>query len=67
VATIAPDTEKLRELEADTRLAWSIYSQRSRELTGEEYERIERESWVELQNELRRLERRRRLLLHLRA
>lgn len=62
VTTIAHDDEKLRELDADTRRAWSTYSERLRELSGEEYELAEGESWVELQTELRRLERRRRLL-----
>jgi hypothetical protein len=52
----APDTDRLRELEADTREAWSAYSVRLRELSGDEYERIESESWMELQNELQRLE-----------
>jgi hypothetical protein len=52
----APDTERLQELEADTRLAWSTYSERLRELSGDEYERVESESWTELQAELRRLE-----------
>lgn len=55
----APDTDRLRELEADTRQAWSDYSERLRELTGDEYERAESESWDELQSELRRLERER--------
>ena len=55
----ASDIERLRELEADTRQAWSHYSGQLRELTGEEYERVESESWTELQAELRRLERRR--------
>jgi hypothetical protein len=55
----APDTERLRELEADTRQAWSSYSDRLRELTGDEYERVESESWTELQAELQRLERER--------
>ncbi len=58
----APDTDRLRELEADTRQAWSAYSERLRELTGEEYERAESESWSELQNELQRLEREREAL-----
>jgi hypothetical protein len=52
----APDTERLQELEADTRLAWSSYSDRLRDLTGDEYERVESESWTELQAELQRLE-----------
>jgi len=55
----APDTDRLRELEADTRQAWTAYSDRLRELTGEEYERVESESWIELQTELQRLERER--------
>jgi hypothetical protein len=58
----APDTDRLRELEADTRQAWIAYSDRLRELTGEEYERAESESWIELQNELQRLEREREAL-----
>jgi hypothetical protein len=52
----------LRELDDDTRRAWAAYSERLRELTGEEYERAERESWAKLQSELRRVERRRRSL-----
>jgi hypothetical protein len=55
----APDTERLRELEADTRHAWSAYSDRLRELTGDEYEQVESKSWIELQHELQRLERER--------
>ena len=62
MTAIAPDSDKLRELDDDTRRAWSAYSDRLRELTGEEYERAERESWTELQSELRRLERRRQSL-----
>jgi hypothetical protein len=58
----ASDIERLRELEADTRQAWSKYSGRLRELTGEEYERVEPESWTELQTELQRVERRRERL-----
>jgi hypothetical protein len=59
----APDKERLQELEADTRLAWSTYSDRLRELTGDEYERVESESWTELQAELQRLEREREELM----
>jgi hypothetical protein len=55
----APDTDRLRELEADTRQAWSAYSERVRQLSGAEYERVESESWTELQSELQRLERER--------
>ncbi|MGA2010802.1 MAG: hypothetical protein ABSH51_09765 [Solirubrobacteraceae bacterium] len=56
MTAVAPDTERLRELDADTRQAWTAYSDRVRELTGAEYERVESESWTELQNELRRLD-----------
>ena len=62
MALIAHDAEKLRELDDDTRRAWSAYSERLRELTGDEYERVEDESWQELQRTLRSLERRRRTL-----
>ena len=58
----APDTDRLRELEADTRQAWSAYSERLRELSGDEYERAELESWIELQSELQRLDREREAL-----
>ena len=56
---VAPHTKRLRELDADTRQAWSAYTDRLRELTADEYERLEPESWSELQVELERLERRR--------
>jgi len=59
----APDTERLQELEADTRQAWSTYSDRLRDLTGDEYERVESESWTELQAELQRLNREREELM----
>ena len=62
MTTIAPDTEKLRELDDDTRRAWNDYYDNVQELTGEEYEQVELESWDALQGELRRIERRRSLL-----
>jgi hypothetical protein len=63
VTAIAPDSDMLRELDDDTRRAWAAYSERLRELSGEEYECAEGESWAKLQSELRRVERRRRSLL----
>jgi hypothetical protein len=63
VSPIAYTTDKLRELDDDTKRAWSTYSERIHELTGEEYERAEHESWEELQEELQGLERRRRSLV----
>lgn len=62
VTTIAPDTEKLRELNEDERRAWNEYYDNIQDLTGEQYEQVELESWDTLQGELRRIERRRRLL-----
>jgi hypothetical protein len=62
VSTIAYRTDKLRELDDGERRAWTTYRDRIRELTGDEYERAEHESWEELQRELRGLEQRRRSL-----
>ena len=62
MTTIAPDAIKLRALDEETRRAWSVYSERVRELTGEEYARVEDESWALLQEELSRLGDRRRTL-----
>jgi hypothetical protein len=62
VTTFAPETEELRQLDDRTRRAWSHYRRRLRDLTGAEYERVEDESWDELQSELDRVDRRRRAL-----
>jgi hypothetical protein len=62
VTAIASVSEELRELDNDTRRAWNAYNERLRELTGDEYEQAEHESWDRLQGELRRLERRRQTL-----
>lgn len=62
MTSVAPESEQLRELDAGTREAWIIYSERVRELAGEEYERVESESWDELQTELRRIEQEREAL-----
>lgn len=62
MTAIASDTDGMNELDAQTRRAWTAYSERLRDLTGDEYERAERESWAKLQSELRGLERRRQSL-----
>jgi cell division septum initiation protein DivIVA len=62
MAAVVHDADKLRELDDGERQAWQTYSRRLRNLTGEEYERAESESWAELQRQLRQLERRRRTL-----
>jgi hypothetical protein len=58
----ASDTDELRELDANTVRAWRTYSDQTRALSGQDYEQAERESWEQLQAELRRLERRRESL-----
>lgn len=62
MAAIVSDSDKLRELDNFERQAWQAYSQRLRDLTGEEYERAESDCWAELQRELRQLARRRKTL-----
>jgi hypothetical protein len=62
MTSVAPDTDQLLELDAETRQAWATYSERLREVTGEEYEQVESESWEALQAELRRLEKERESL-----
>ncbi len=59
---IAHDPEKLRELDGDTRRAWERYTERIRDLRGDEYVEVEEGSWRELQDELGRLESSRRAL-----
>jgi hypothetical protein len=63
VTTIAFDVDRLRELDAGTQEAWKTYRDSVRDLTGLEYERVEVESWDELQRDLRRIARRRKTLI----
>lgn len=62
MSTTAYMTDKLNQLDDDERQAWSSYREALRELTGEEYEHAEDESWQLLQRKLRSVERRRRTL-----
>jgi hypothetical protein len=62
MTTIALDADQLRQLEEDTRQAWTAYSDRLRDLPAKEYEVAENASWDQLQVELRRLEQRQRAL-----
>lgn len=62
MTAIVHEADKLRELDDGERRAWQAYSDQLRDLSGEEYESVEAESWDELQRELRRLERRRKTL-----
>jgi hypothetical protein len=62
MTTVAVDAAKLRELDEDTRRAWTAYSDRLRGLTREQYEAGESASWDQLQVELGRLAQRRRAL-----
>lgn len=63
MTTIAFDADRLRQLDAGTQEAWRAYRESLRDLSGEEYERVEAEAWDELQRELRRLGRRRKTLI----
>ena len=62
VSAIAGSIDKLRELDQDRQRAWHEYYDSLRDLAGDEYEQVELEAWDSLQGELRRIERRRRLL-----
>jgi hypothetical protein len=59
MTTIAVGAEKLRQLDEDTRQAWTTYSDRLRDVSADEYDLVESASWDELQLELRRVEQRR--------
>lgn len=59
MTSTAQHSEGLRELDEDTRRAWDDYAERLRDLTGDEYELAEHDSWERLQRELRTLARRR--------
>jgi hypothetical protein len=63
VTTIAIDAERLCELDAGEQEAWKAYRDSLRDLSGDEYDRVEAQSWDELQRELRRLARRRKTLI----
>jgi hypothetical protein len=63
VTTIALDADRFRELDEGAQEAWTAYRGCLRDLTGDEYERVEAEAWDELQRELRRLARRRNSLI----
>ena len=62
MTAIVHDADKLRQLDDGERQAWQAYADQLRDLSGEEYERVEADSWGELQRELRRLARRRKTL-----
>jgi len=62
VTTMAPDNEKQRELDDQMRRAWNEYYENVQDLTGNEYEQVELDSWDTLQGELGRIDRSRRLL-----
>ena len=62
MSAVIQDTDELHELDAGTREAWRAYSERLRDLSGAEYEHAETAAWDDLQRQLRKLERRRKLL-----
>ncbi len=62
MTTTAQRNDRLRELDEDTRRAWDEYVEALRELSGDEYELAEHDSWQRLQEELRTVERQRESL-----
>jgi cell division septum initiation protein DivIVA len=62
VTVFADDAEKLQELDKEARRAWTAYTERLRELTGDAYEQAEADGWDELQRELRSIEQERQML-----
>jgi hypothetical protein len=62
MTAIAVDAEKLRQLDEETRQAWTAYSDRLRDLSSGQYELGESASWDQLQVELADLEQRRQAL-----
>ena len=53
----------LKEIEEEIRQAWSVYSDELQGLHGDEYVAAEDERWLQLQDELKRLEERRSALV----
>jgi hypothetical protein len=62
VPAISDTTDVLAGIEASKAEAWKMYSDRLSDLSGAEYDDAEPECWAELQLELRRLERRWKIL-----
>ena len=62
MTVLADDVAKQQELDEEERRAWTVYSERLRDLTGGEYERAETDGWVELQRELESIEQDRQML-----
>jgi len=62
VSVMASTAQKLQQLDEQELSAWTTYRDRLLDLTGQAYERAEDDCWQELQRELRRVARRRRLL-----
>ena len=59
MTTTAQRNDRLRELDGEARRAWDDYAEALRELSGDEYELAEHDSWERLQEELQAVERRR--------
>lgn len=62
MTVFADDVEKQQELDEEERRAWTAYSERLRELTGDAYEQAEAEGWADLQRELHSIEQERQML-----
>jgi hypothetical protein len=60
--TVFADVEKQQELDQEERRAWTAYSERLQELTGDAYEQAEADGWADLQRELHSIEQERQML-----
>ena len=56
MTVFADDVEKQLELAEEERRAWTAYSERLRDLTGNVYERAETDGWADLQRELQSIQ-----------
>jgi len=62
MSTITAVTDKLRAIDKDICRAWQEYHEYLHDLGGRDYEDAEPEAWELLQDELRDIEERRRIL-----
>jgi hypothetical protein len=62
MSTVTAVTEKLRAIDEDIHRAWQEYREYLHDLGGQDYADAEPEAWELLQEELRDIEARRRIL-----
>ena len=62
MSTVTVTAERLREIDTDIRRAWEEYHEYLHDLGGQDYEDAEPEAWDLLQEELRDIDQRRKIL-----